>query len=481
MTDAGVISLRTKEPTEVWDVVVIGGGVAGLAAAESIARAGCKTLLLEARDRLGGRILTVYDSQLSVPLELGAEFIHGSPKNLLELAHAARLTYHDGSDDHAFGLSRMEAPELVPLPHFWEDLALVMKKASDRGGRDRSFAQFLVSADRDPELRRFLPLVKSYVEGFHGADTRLISLKALAKAEGELSTPESRRVSRFTNGYYGVVDWLARGARRNGADIRLNAVVHQIKWSFDQVDLQISSRSGLPLPSIRARKAILTIPLSLLQDSIHKNFVEGAIRFEPSLEEKKEPARLLRMGAVMKVLLRFRSRFWEKPASSAILIHQNPDLLAFIHHASAPDISFPTWWTQLPLRAPLLTGWVGGPQALTLYNQTEEAVIDDAIQTLSLISGFSRPFLERELDGWNFHDWQKDPYARGSYSYVGVGGEDAQRELSRPLRDTLFFAGEAMHFGGQSGTVDGAIETGTLAARDVLRSLSGLSRGAQSV
>jgi monoamine oxidase len=244
-----------------------------------------------------------------------------------------------------------------------------------------------------------------------------------------------------------------------------------VKWDADSAEIHVRSRAGIRLQRIRAKKIIITIPLSLLQASIHDSRIEGAIRFDPPLHEKKRAVDHLKMGPVMKVLLRFRSRFWEDASSSAQVVHQRLSDLSFIHHAPDPDVAFPTWWTQKPIRVPLLTAWAGGPQVLELGDHTEEAIVEEAIRSLSMVTGFSRSLIERELDTWLYHDWQSDPYTRGAYSYVAVNGERAQKELSEPLKDTLFFAGEATHFNGQSGTVDGAIDTGIDAGKCAVQAL----------
>jgi monoamine oxidase len=456
---------------ENWDVVIIGAGAAGLAAADEVAKAGCKTLVLEARGRIGGRIFTLHDPYFAAPLELGAEFVHGAPGRLFEIARKASLPFYDLSDEHAYAISRSESsPELVPMPHFWADLELVLNKAKSLDEHDRSFSEFLMIAERDHELRRFLPFVRGYVEGFHGADPRMLSLQALSAAEGgTVDAAEGHKLSRFIAGYDGIIHWLEAGAKRGGAEIRLNSVVHHISWKFDSAELQVRSRAGMTLPRIRARKVIITLPLSLMQASVHDSRIEGSIHFNPPLHEKRDAVDHLKMGPVMKMLLRFRSRFWEHGHPIAKVIHQNFADLAFIHHAPDSEVSFPTWWTQRPIRVPLLTAWAGGPQSLELGDHTEEALVEESIRSLSLVTGFTRATIERELDAWNFHDWQSDPYSRGAYSYVAVNGMHAQRELAKPLMDTLFFAGEATHYEGQSGTVDGAIDTGISAGQAVVQ------------
>src|SRR5262249_15054362 len=119
------------------------------------------------------------------------------------------------------------------------------------------------------------------------------------------------------------------------------------------------------------------------------------------------------------------------------------------------------------------TGWTGGTLASALSEKSEETIVENALESLHQVTGISRSRINHELDGWWYHDWQADPFARGAYSYIGVGGVGAQKKIAAPIEDTLFFAGEATHFGGQSGTVDGAIDTGVRAAEEVRRFLQG--------
>jgi monoamine oxidase len=119
----------------------------------------------------------------------------------------------------------------------------------------------------------------------------------------------------------------------------------------------------------------------------------------------------------------------------------------------------------LPLRAPFLIGWAGGPKADRLSGASENAVLREAMKSLGTIFG---RVPESELAGFFMHDWQADPFARGAYSYVAVGGEGAREALRAPLSETLYFAGEAADAEGEAGTVAGALQTGTRAARELL-------------
>jgi monoamine oxidase len=201
----------------------------------------------------------------------------------------------------------------------------------------------------------------------------------------------------------------------------------------------------------------------------------AGIRFVPELPVSKRAAvQKLAMGNVLKINLRFRERFWE----AAKLWDKDAETLSF-HDAAFfhyPDAPLPTWWTQLPVRAPLLVGWTGGPRADLVRtgsgsdqaNRVSGQVLDQAIQSLAQIFRLPASEIERQLEANYIHDWATDPFSLGAYSYVPVDGLDAQKELSLPLDDKLYFAGEAT-CRGHIGTVHGAIQSGQRAAVEVLQ------------
>lgn len=173
------------------------------------------------------------------------------------------------------------------------------------------------------------------------------------------------------------------------------------------------------------------------------------------------------MGHVVKVVLRFREPFWESlivPGEG----DEPADLkkLTFVH---APAEVLPTWWTQFPFKTPLLTGWAGGTRADTLSLESEDSLLDRSLESLSHIFVTSKQFLEESLEQFYTHNWHKDPFTAGAYSYVPVGGLEAQSELAKPLENTLFFAGEATNDTGHHATVHGAIATGLRAAKAILK------------
>jgi monoamine oxidase len=158
-------------------------------------------------------------------------------------------------------------------------------------------------------------------------------------------------------------------------------------------------------------------------------------------------------------------RFWEQGVFQTQPLSGRLPPLGFLH---SRDEYFPTWWTSLPVRAPILTAWTGGPAAGRLALRGDEFVVGRALDSRSRLLGLERERLADLLVAWYMRDWHADPYARGAYSYIPVGGLDAPRMLAEPVEDTLFFAGEATDLGGQNGTVHGAMASGRRASGEII-------------
>jgi monoamine oxidase len=291
-----------------------------------------------------------------------------------------------------------------------------------------------------------------YVEGFHAAHAETISVRGLNKTNKAAAEIDDEKQFRILNGYHSVVQKLQDEALDNGASFRFGIVVRRIEWSASAV--KVTSESG---EQFKARRLLVTLPLSVLRSS--------EVEFVPRLTAKEKAAGELTMGHVVKVVLRFRERFWESlslPTDDG----QNAELkdLAFIH---APDELPPTWWTQLPVRVPLLVGWAGGSRAELLSGESQDAIRDQSLQALSHIFAVPGTFVKDLLVEFYTHNWSADPFSLGAYSYIPVGGLRAQAELAAPVEDAIYFAGEATNTAGHHGTVHGAIATGLRAAREI--------------
>jgi len=442
------------------DVIIIGAGAAGLAAARYLSNYGRSVILLEARNRIGGRILSVRDSRLNMPVELGAEFIHGQPEATWKLLCEANLS----AFDLPFEQYRLAHGRLVHLGEENPEMEKVMAGLSRLGPKDMSFSDYLNTAaakKASPAARRF---ARDFVEGFDAADPDRISAKALAEEQEGLGDVEEETQFRLVDGYGALMNWIVHSLDRNRAKVCLNTAVSKIRWRKSSVEV-IASTSGRK-ETFRGRRAIITLPIGVLQ---LRPVARGAVRFSPDIADFRATAMQLAPGAVVKAVLRFREPFWEHPAvaHAARAGKELRDAVFFY----ATGLPFPTWWTMRPLRVPVLTAWAGGPSAHALSGLSQKELLDAAIETSRQLFHISTCKLRSLLEHFYTHDWINDPYARGAYSYVTVGGISARSKLSRPIEGTLFFAGEAIDTTGQASTVAGALSSGRRAAERVIRSL----------
>jgi monoamine oxidase len=199
----------------------------------------------------------------------------------------------------------------------------------------------------------------------------------------------------------------------------------------------------------------------------------GALQFSPTLPEIDKAAATMSMGFAQRLVCVFRERFWARPP----ITDRNSDFarLSFLFLRGA-DI--PVWWTPYPNHAPVLTGWLGGAnrerwleQFASQHSDLTAALRAHALQTLSQAFAIPEEKLSQQLSGFHTYDWEHDPHSLGAYSYVNAGGLAASAAFSRPVEDTLFFAGEHTDVEHNWGTVHAAVASGTRAAEQVTKSL----------
>ena len=356
-----------------------------------------------------------------MPVELGAEFIHGRPEATINLLRTAGIVAVDSTRTQLIALDG----RLQKGVNIFAQAQRVARQAPK--GRDVSFRAFL-ARQRLPKRTRMLATMM--VQGFDAADPARASARAIVEewSGGELGLSQPRP----QGGYGPLLKSLVSGDFR----LQLQTIVREIRWKPSSVEVRGTFR-GEPW-SAWAPRAVITLPLGVLQSRL--------VRFAPDL---RKPLDKLESGPVIRVAMAFREAFWEK---------DHPGV-AFFHSPSAP---FPTLWTPLPMHAPLLTCWAGGPKAARLTGSSEKTLLKHALASVRSVLGNidePRAFLS--------HDWQADPFARGGYSYIRVGGTGAREELAAPLEDTLYFAGEATDVD-EAGTVGGALSSGSRAAKEIL-------------
>ena len=444
------------------DVLVLGAGAAGLAAARDLSHAGLRVTIIEARPRVGGRILTLHDSRSPVPLELGAEFIHGERAETLSLAQAAGLAVLELPGLHDLAA----AGRFKAMDGFWELVDRMNKDLARRlvrRGRDFPVSEYLDSRSVPPARRGML---RDFLQGFYAAHPDRLSAESLAvEARGEGNAERDEVAGgqfRIANGGDALMKWLRDGLDPDRTELRLSTVAQTVEWKRESVRVGCRGADRAPLPTVSARTAVITLPLAVLK--------AGMVRFEPALPAKQRALAGLETGQVFKIVLRFREAIWDD--AEFLKERRGPSSadrggLNFLHGQGA---EVPTWWTTLPVRSPVLVGYVGGVAAEQLLAEEPPSRLERTLVALSEILAVPRRDLEDQLDASASHDWRADPFARGAYSYIGVGGIGAPRALARPVEGTLFFAGEATD-GPQIGTVAGALASGRRAAREVLRVL----------
>jgi monoamine oxidase len=419
------------------DVLIIGAGAAGLTAWRELHSAGLRVVLLEARERIGGRILTDYS--MSSPIELGAEFVHGNPKAVSPILEMARLEVVETSDSRMF----FDEGRLCPCEEYWKIIQAVNGQIESAG--DIAYGDFLKEVEAPAMAKR---MTNSYVEGFNAARAELISTRAIAIADRAAADIDGERQFRIKEGYTSLVEWLARGLPPES--LHLQTTVRKIHWEQNRVEVLADTPDGECIFS--AVRLVVTVPLGVLKASSDSL---GAIQFYPALSGKDAALEHLEVGHVMKFMICFKERFWESDARFAFVI--------------SIDESIPVWWTQEPLTSNVLTGWAGGEAGEKLVNLSREELLNRAIDSLSRIFAKSADWLHGCVDKIFYHDWSNDPFCRGAYSYPKVGGLQGAQTLSEPVDDTIFFAGEATDFRGAFGTVHAALNSGISAAQDITR------------
>ncbi len=426
---------------EAWDVTVVGAGIAGLGCARMLAERGLRVCVVEARERVGGRVRTErVGGQGGQIVELGAEFVHGRPEELLHLIREAGLTLCErGGTSVAFEGGRLtnddaEDRGFAPL----EDL---------RGwaGEDRAFGTWLDGsrwAD-DEEVRAS---VLGYVEGFNAADAGVISARALGVQQVAEEAIEGDRLAHVCEGYDRIAEFLAERIRSAGGEVWCGITVAAVHWSAGRAALETSAGE------IAAAKAVLTLPLGVLQ--------AGSVRIVPEPVTCIQASQGMRMGEVCRFSMVFRECWWEglepQPALRA---------LSFLFDFNETPA---VWWTTYPEPGAVLTGWVGGPRARALLGKTDDELGDVGVRQLARVFGVPEVHVREQLVAVQRHDWSLDALACGAYSYVAAGGLAASARMSEPVEHTLFFAGEHTDTTGHWGTVHGALRSGLRAARQVL-------------
>lgn len=408
-----------------YDVIVIGAGVAGLAAARRLHDAGRHVLVCEARDRIGGRVWSDA-SDPACAIELGAEYIHGDDVSTWQFVRQlglattiagrwdGRRIWHNAQLQQAVALFAANA-SLLPLISIEEQIAAYQ-------GPDISFAQWLDDNNYHGLAR-------------HLADIRLAHSAATTPEYASIHAMQSDILQgehlggndhHIVGGYAPIVQALAVSL-----PIRLQSVVTAIGDDTDLCTVALADGAVLT-----AKRVIVTIPLALLKT--------GSLSFVPPLSVAKVQAiRQIDMHGGIKIVLRFREQFWDETASFFSLVDPAP-----------------VWWTTAP-GTPYLVGFFTGPRAAHIG-----AVADPLLTCLDVLTAVFGDVVREQLIGWRMINWSVDPWSLGAYSSMPVGAHGLRPALAAP-HGRIHFAGEATAIDGHSASVHGAISSGWRAVAEI--------------
>jgi monoamine oxidase len=414
-------------------LIIVGGGISGLVAANELAKH-FEILIIEGSNRIGGRIHTTHPPGFSRYIEAGAEFIHGHCIETLQLLKNAGITY-EPVQGKFYRKEKGNWNEQFEMIEGWDELLKKMGKLKT----DMTLINFLDEYYDEQEYMDLRKHAMAYTEGFDVADPQKVSVQSLYK-EWSAEEEENFRI----NGGYGIlVEFLQEKCIKHGCVIELSDPVRKIDWKPNEVE--ISTVSG---KQYKAHMAIITVPVSVLQRPGSKNSIE----FHPGIDEYIEASRQIGMGAVIKVVLEFDSCFWKMDTGFII-----------------SDAIIPTWWTQLPEKTPILTGWAGGPGAERLAQYSDKELLEKAIESLALIFNQAPADIQARIKAGFVANWQQNNWSNGAYSYSTPPTKEAKQLLNTPLENTLFFAGEGLYEGKSPGTVEAAIASAKQVANKVLK------------
>lgn len=416
----------------------MGAGIAGLAAARALHSKGFRVTVIEARDRIGGRVWT--DRSLrGIPLELGASWIHGITRNpVIQFARRSKIAtvrtdYY--SSPHTF---TAEGRQLTPiqmsrLDRRFHQLMAETALARERLDQDMSLGAALRRAMStrnlsDSERQAMMHLVHTQIEQDYAANVSDLSLWYWDEVEDFSGVHVI-----LPDGFDQITYKLAEGL-----EIKLGHTVKRI--DYDDHSVKITTN----LAVFSARRAVITLPLGVLK--------RGSVRFAPDLPKSKLAAiKKLRMGLLNKLLLLFDRCFWPRDA----------EWLEWMGKEVGGWAEFFNLFKYTG--DPILVGFKVESDARRIERLPDRMIVAEAMNVLSIICGKPVP----SPVGWRITRWASDTFTFGAYSYIppGASGEDCDL-IAEPVGERLFFAGEATaraHYG----TVRGAFLSGRRAALEI--------------
>ena len=421
------------------DVVVIGAGMAGLTAGRDLTRAGLDVLILEARDRVGGRIHTLHEPAPH-GLEVGAQMIHGSRAPTWELVREFGVKTRPFPDWGTWPWTASGGFQKPDTERQGEVEGRLARSYHDYHGDDISFQKFLEAEKFTPEEQ---DMVAEHALSW-SAEADEVSLRAAMEDDAAWDRYLDRNYQ-VVGGYDILPNSLAAGL---GDRVRRSCLVRQVEWG--RFGVRLSYERDGRAEKARARRALVTLPIGVLQSDTPS--------FSPALPPWKLRAiQSLHMGRVVVVHLLFDAWFWRDV---------DPGFTGW--HTRGGRISF---WDPHPAGAgaPVLLGWIEGTAAQELSDLGDAAGRERALAWVE--EAFPSAGARQRLQWSSMRDWIRDPFTHGSYSFTRPGGWLQRAVLATPIEDRLHFAGEATAEAPHYQTVHGAYVSGRRAAREVLSAM----------
>ncbi len=435
-----------------YTVVILGAGAAGLYAGWYLQERGFDVKILEASDRVGGRIRPL-SGFADFDIELGAEEIHGNNSEWYRIAtEQVKAKLNDVSKDNYYFFKQDFTDQTEPalksesLANQFQEFTKTIQfvdNAPNYSGADLTVENVFSTTGISWNM---FGVANGLLGNEYGTSNNRLSIKGLAE-EDTLWTAgdESYELKNMT-----LLSVLETKCAAILPKVQKNAQVKKIDYTGDKITLTDQANK-----TYQADRVILTVPLTVLKD--------GDISFSPALPSTKADAYSnIGMGGGVKAIFKFSTAFWKGITSDK--------LGSVIGYNEVPEL----WATGVGRgNTPILTAFIMGEKGEQFSSMSSDDAKGFLLGHLDNIFGNNIASQSLLQDGFHLMDWGKMPYIRGTYSYPIVGGGLIfRKELAADVDGKLFFAGEATHFAGHSGTVHGAIETGIRAIGELEASIT---------